>query len=172
MAFNSFFVLGMEDLDFSNMDLILNPNFMPWVCGSFKTADSRQHIIARLECRFITEKFKPFIRTVSSVCEKIFAKIKDTFLRVRSWGRQDFVLMIIKQAQLMNMNLSCLLQMFRNEPSTAVKIYCWSELFTDDFRQFWSYWILWSWNALLCQSKSILSLRSTLLASWTILREC
>jgi hypothetical protein len=48
------------------MDLTLHLNFMPRVCGSLETTDSTAHAISRLECGFIPEKFKPFIRTASS----------------------------------------------------------------------------------------------------------
>jgi hypothetical protein len=41
-AFSSFLLmLGLEDLDFSNMGLILNLNSMPRVGGSFETTDSQ-----------------------------------------------------------------------------------------------------------------------------------
>jgi hypothetical protein len=85
MAFNSFLVmvmLGMEDFDFSNTQLIINLNSMPSDCGSFKRMDYTAHGIPRLECRSITEKFKHFMWTASSVCENIFGKNEDTFLRI------------------------------------------------------------------------------------------
>jgi hypothetical protein len=64
-AFNPFLVmLGTED--FSNMDLIFHLNSMPCACGSFKTTDSTAHAMSKLECGFITDKFKPFIRSYSS----------------------------------------------------------------------------------------------------------
>jgi hypothetical protein len=51
MAFNSFMVvLGLEDLDFSNMDPIFHLNSMPRGCGSLETTDSTAHAISRLEC--------------------------------------------------------------------------------------------------------------------------
>jgi hypothetical protein len=66
MAFNSFAVtLGLEDLDFSNTDLIFHLNSMPRARGSLETMDLTAHAISRLERVFITEKFKPFIRTAS-----------------------------------------------------------------------------------------------------------
>jgi hypothetical protein len=59
-------MLGTENLDFSNMALIFHMNPMPIVCGSVKTMDSTAHAMSRLECGFVTEKFKPFIKTPSS----------------------------------------------------------------------------------------------------------
>jgi hypothetical protein len=52
------------------------------------------------------QKFRPFIRTATSdfVRTYIFGKIKDKFLRNRSWGRQDSTLLITAQGKLMNMN--------------------------------------------------------------------
>jgi hypothetical protein len=67
MAFNSFLVmLGMEDLDFSNMDLIFHLSSMLRVCGSFEITDSTAQAMSRLEWGFATEKFIPFIRIASS----------------------------------------------------------------------------------------------------------
>jgi hypothetical protein len=34
----------------------------------------------------------------------VFGKIKDEFIRIQSWGRQDFVPLIIKQGELITMN--------------------------------------------------------------------
>jgi hypothetical protein len=59
-------MLGLEDLDFSNMDLTFHLNSMPLVCGSLETTDSTIHAISRFERGRDTEKFKPFIRTASS----------------------------------------------------------------------------------------------------------
>jgi hypothetical protein len=51
MALNSSVVmLGLEDLDFSNMDLILHLNSMPKVCGSLETTDSTAHTVSRFKC--------------------------------------------------------------------------------------------------------------------------
>jgi hypothetical protein len=36
-------MLGLEDLHFSNMDVIFHLNSMPRVCGSFETTDSTAH---------------------------------------------------------------------------------------------------------------------------------
>jgi hypothetical protein len=47
-----------------------------------------------------------------------------------------------------------------------VKIRCWSEGLADDTRKFYSTWIFWTWVALFCQWKCILSLSSVLLARW------
>jgi hypothetical protein len=38
------------------------------------------------------------------ICEKMFGQIKDTFLRIRSLGRKYFILLIIKQGELTNIN--------------------------------------------------------------------
>jgi hypothetical protein len=44
-TFNSSFVmLGMEDLDFTNIGLIFHLNSMPSVCGSSETTDSTEHM--------------------------------------------------------------------------------------------------------------------------------
>jgi hypothetical protein len=48
------------------MDLTFHMNLKPEHCGSLETMDSTTHAISRLECGFITEKFKPFIKTASS----------------------------------------------------------------------------------------------------------
>jgi hypothetical protein len=82
---------GTEDLDF--IDLIFHLNSMPRVDRSFETTDSKEYAMSRLEYAFVIEKLKPFLR----VCKTIFGKSKDKFLRIRSWGRQDCVLFIIKQ---------------------------------------------------------------------------
>jgi hypothetical protein len=34
----------------------------------------------------------------------MFGEIEDRFLRIRSWRRKDFVLLITEQGELMNMN--------------------------------------------------------------------
>jgi hypothetical protein len=50
-VFNTFVVkLGVEDLDFSNMNLIFHMNSMLRVCGRFETTDSIAHAISRLGC--------------------------------------------------------------------------------------------------------------------------
>jgi hypothetical protein len=58
----------------------------------------------------------------------------------------------------------CLLKMFLDELSTAVKMRCWSELLTEDLRKSSNCWIFRSSDALLFQWKCILSLRSAVLA--------
>jgi hypothetical protein len=60
-------MLGMEGLDFSNKHLIFHLNSSAKVCGSFGTKDSTAHAMSRLERGFVTEKFKPFIRTAQNV---------------------------------------------------------------------------------------------------------
>jgi hypothetical protein len=72
----------MDDLDFSNMNLIFHLNYMPRVCGIFQTTDSTAHAMYRLECRIATEEFKSFVRIAST--ENMFGKIKEKFLRIPS----------------------------------------------------------------------------------------
>jgi hypothetical protein len=43
-------MLGLEDLDFSNMDLIFNLNSMPRGCGSLGTTGYTAYAISRFEC--------------------------------------------------------------------------------------------------------------------------
>jgi hypothetical protein len=99
IAFNPFLVmLGIED--FSNMDLIFQLNSMPRVCGSFKTMDSTADAMSRLECGFVTEKFKPLIRSASSKSVRTcLERLRINFLEfeaavIKSWCRKDFVLLI------------------------------------------------------------------------------
>jgi hypothetical protein len=72
-------MLGLDDLDFSSMDLISQLDSMPRVCGSFEIRDFTACAMFRLECGFMTEKFNPFTRTVSSdfvrLCFKRLRKI-------------------------------------------------------------------------------------------------
>jgi hypothetical protein len=56
---------AMDELGFSNTDLIFHLNYMPRVC-CFETASSTVNRLSRLECGFTTAKFKSFIRTASS----------------------------------------------------------------------------------------------------------
>jgi hypothetical protein len=74
-------MLGMEGSDFSNMDLIIHLNSMPRVCESLETTDSTAHSMSTLECRFVTEKFKPLIRDCFlRACENLFRKVKKKFI--------------------------------------------------------------------------------------------
>jgi hypothetical protein len=50
-------MLGMDDLDFSNIDLVFHQNSMPRDCRSFETADSIAHAISRLEYGIATTEF-------------------------------------------------------------------------------------------------------------------
>jgi hypothetical protein len=65
-------MLGLEDLDFFDMDLIFNLNSMPRVCGSLETTDSTAHAISKFECGDVTAKFKPLMRTASSDSVKTY----------------------------------------------------------------------------------------------------
>jgi hypothetical protein len=47
-------------------------NSMPRVCGSLEITDATAHAISRLECGFVTETFKFFIRTASSESVRIY----------------------------------------------------------------------------------------------------
>jgi hypothetical protein len=62
-------MLGMENLNLFNMDLIFHLNSMPRVCGSFETMDLVAHVMSRLEyAKFQTLYKGRFFR----VCEKLF----------------------------------------------------------------------------------------------------
>jgi hypothetical protein len=75
-------MLGMENLDFSNVVLIFHMNPMLRVCGSIKIMDSTAYAMSRLECGFSTENFKPFIKTPSSECVRIcLEKLRINFLQ-------------------------------------------------------------------------------------------
>jgi hypothetical protein len=53
-------MLGLEDLDFSNIDLTFHLNSMPLICGSLETTDSTAHAISRFECGSDTESREIF----------------------------------------------------------------------------------------------------------------
>jgi hypothetical protein len=70
-------VLGLKDLDFSNMDFIFQLNSIPRICGSLETTDSTAHAMSRLESGLIIEKFKTFIRTASSESVKLIHSLME-----------------------------------------------------------------------------------------------
>jgi hypothetical protein len=49
-------MLGLEDSDFSNKDLMFHLNYMRRVCGNFETTDSTARAMSILECEHVTEK--------------------------------------------------------------------------------------------------------------------
>jgi hypothetical protein len=53
--------------------------------------DSTAHATSRLECGFVTTKFKPFTRIAASESVRTCLEI------LRRWDRQDLVVLIIKQ---------------------------------------------------------------------------
>jgi hypothetical protein len=78
-------MLDLEDLDFSNTDLIFHLNFMPRVCGSLEIMDFTACTISRLECGFVTERFKPFIRTASSDSVRTYMeRLRINFLEAKA----------------------------------------------------------------------------------------
>jgi hypothetical protein len=68
--------------------------------------------MSRLECREVTENFKPLMRTASSACENVFGKAENKFVGGRYWGRP--ILLIIENGKLANMSLDLLVKDFPN----------------------------------------------------------
>jgi hypothetical protein len=96
MALNPFvLMLGLKDLDFSNMDLIFHLNSIPRVCLSFETTDSTAHATSRLECKYSTEKFKPILRTASSESVRACFELR-TYCMESGVGAEVTVLMIVE----------------------------------------------------------------------------
>jgi hypothetical protein len=83
MAFNSFVVmLGLEDLDFSSMDLIFHPNSTPRVCENLETMDSTAHAIhIQVGVLISYGKIQTFHEyRFLRVCENVFGKSENKLL--------------------------------------------------------------------------------------------
>jgi hypothetical protein len=92
-------MLDLEDLDFSNMDLIfhLRNNSFHSIC----------HVQAEMWIgdRKVQTPCKDYMFRVS---ENMFRKIVNEFLGTRSWGRGEYDLLIVKPGEFMNMDAFCL----------------------------------------------------------------
>jgi hypothetical protein len=127
-------MLGLEDLHFSNLDLIFHLNSMPRACGSLETTDSTAHAISRWECGLVTEKFKPFIRTASSESVRTsLERLRINFLEAEAGVDKTLVL---RGENLRIFIAFCLLKMFLNELSTAATVPSNSECYIPSTKPF------------------------------------
>jgi hypothetical protein len=84
--------------DFSIMGQNFHLNSMPRICGSFKTKDYTAHAMSRLECGYVTEKFKPYIRTVCSESVRTcFQRLRTNFVKSEVVAKE--ILLIIEHRE-------------------------------------------------------------------------
>jgi hypothetical protein len=90
-------MLGLEDLDLSNTELMFHLSSMVRLCGSLETPECTARAMSRLECGYVIEKFKPFTRTSSSECVRTcLERLRISFLVFEAKADKT-VLLFIKQ---------------------------------------------------------------------------
>jgi hypothetical protein len=73
---------------------------MPWVCGCFETTDSTAYTTSRLECGFVTAKFKRFLSTASSEFVRIYLeRLRINLLEAKARVGKT-ILLIVDQGEL------------------------------------------------------------------------
>lgn len=147
-------MLDLEDLNFSHMELIFHLNSMPslyMLANNWFHSTCHIQVAVWIHCWKIQTLHKGcFLR----VCENIFWKINDKFLRNWSWCRQDSILLITEQGELMYMKLFLIIKdisewtFHSGEDMLLVRIiHRW-------LAKILQLLIFWTWGALLYESVS------------------
>jgi hypothetical protein len=85
------------------MGQIFHLNSIPRVRGSLEKTDSTAHAISRIECGFVVEMFKPFVRTASSESVRTcLERLRINVLESETGVDKTFILLMNKQGELTN----------------------------------------------------------------------